>query len=404
MGRTAVAVLMVAVVIGACVGAAFATGVFDNGGGGEEDDWREHVGERTIFETEGTESSLAYTATYTGSAANTLLYMDEETGYWFINYAYERTYRIGWQTQTITGESNEWGMDSDYVETEIGIETINTKYHGQQECRHIRLTNEVIGHTEDQWIGVDDGIAYYVKAESVSGIGLQKVVTTSNLYYKSTDKVDVKIDFNVNVYAYEDITVSGAGKYQIGEEVILTATGNDFYGWYDFDVSVETPVSTDRTYKFNITSDKTFYALNESVDWTYTSGTEVTLTAGIELSSAKWEITPYYRNNGSVGETVTKEGSAPTYVFDVPGDYRMTIEGTTVSGETYKGYRILFVDGYLEQDYEFEYGDLTISDISLSTFANATLLASFVMRTSLPSLISLIVRNMIPSLLWSTST
>ena len=44
---------MVAVVIGACVGAAFATGVFDNGGS-EEDDWREHVGERTIFETEGT--------------------------------------------------------------------------------------------------------------------------------------------------------------------------------------------------------------------------------------------------------------------------------------------------------------------------------------------------------------
>ena len=59
--------------------------------------------------------------------------MDEETGYWFINYAYERTYRIGWQTQTITGESNDWGMDSDYVETEIGIETIKTKYHGQQE-------------------------------------------------------------------------------------------------------------------------------------------------------------------------------------------------------------------------------------------------------------------------------
>ena len=364
MGRTAVAVLMVAVVIGACVGAAFATGIFDNGGS-EEDDWREHVGERTIFETEGTESSFAYTATYTGSAVNTLLYMDEETGYWFINYAYERTYRIGWQTQTITGESNDWGMDSDYVETEIGIETIKTKYHGQQECRHIRLINEVIGHTEDQWIGVDDGIAYYVKAESVSGIGLQKVVTTSNLYYKSTDKVDVKMDFDVKVYADENITVSGAGKYQIGEEVTLTATGDDFYGWYDFDVSASKPVSTESTYKFNITSDKTLYALNEGVDSTYTSGTEVTLTAGTELSSAKWEITPFYRNTGSVGETETVEGSAPTYVFDVPGDYRMTIEGTTVDGKTYNGYRILFVDGELNLEYEFDYNDQTISDISL---------------------------------------
>ncbi len=363
MGRTTVAVLMVAVVIGACVGAAFATGVFNGGGG--EDDWRDHVGERTIFETEGTESTFTYTATYTGTAQNTLLYMNEDTDYWFINYAYERTYRIGWQTQTITGESNEWGMDSDYTETEIGIEIIKTKYYGQQECRHIRLTNEVIGHTEDQWIGVDDGIAYYVEAESVSGVGIQKVVITSKLYYKTTDKVDVKIDFNVKVYADENITVFGEGKYQIGEEVTLTATGDDFYGWYDFDVSAAEPVSKERTYRFNITSDKVLYALNEGVDSTYESGTEVTLTAGTELTSAKWEITPFYRNTGDVGETVTVEGAAPTYVFDVPGDYRMTIEGTTADGKEYNGYRILFVDGDLSIDYKFDYGDLTISDISL---------------------------------------
>ena len=360
MGKAAVAILMVAVIIGACVGVAYATGVFNNGSP-SEDDWKEHIGERTVYETEGTETSFTYHATYTGTATNTLLYKSEKTGYWFINYAYERTYRIGWQTQTISGESNEWGLDSDYVETDLGIETINTKYYGQQECRHIRLSNDVTGHTEDQWTGVDDGITYYVEAETVSGTGFQKVTTTAKMYYKSSDKVPVSMEFDVKVYADEGITITGEGKYQIGEEVTLTAEGDDFYGWYDFDVSVDTPVSTERTYRFDITGDKVLYALNEGVDKTYTSGKEVTLTAGTELSSATWEITPFYRNNGDRGETVTIEGSSPTYTFDAPGDYYMTIEGTTVDGKEYNGYRILFVDGELERTWQFAYDSQTIT-------------------------------------------
>ena len=367
MGKAAVAILMVALIIGAGIGVAYAAGIFDNkGGGGSSDDWKDHIGERTIFETEGTESSMMYTATYTGTATNTLLYMDEKTGYWFINYAYERTYRIGWQTQTITGDSNEWGLDSDYTE-EIVEEnvTIDTKYYGQQVCNHIRLSNEVIGHTEDQWTGVEDGITYYVEAESVSGVGPQKITTISKLYYKSSDKVEVQMEFGVKVYADEGITITGDGTYQIGQEVTLTASGDDFYGWYDFDVSASTPVSTDSTYKFNITGDKVLYALNEGVDKTYTSGKEVTLTAGKELSSATWEITPFYRNNGEMGETITVEGAAPTYVFESPGDYYMTIEGTTADGKEYNGYRILYVDGYLERTWEFEYDSMTITDISL---------------------------------------
>ena len=370
MGKAAVAVLMVAIIIGAGVGVAYAAGVFNNsGGGGSDDDWKDHVGEVTIFETEGTESVPAalYYATYTGTATNTLLYMDEKTGYWFINYAYERTYKSMWEQWKKSGDSNEWGLDSDYKEEVIEEKvTINTKYYGQKECTHIRLTNDVTGHTEDQWTGIDDGITYYVEANTVTvDEYLREAIITSKLYYKSSEKVDVKIEFEVDIYTDEGITVTGEGKYQIGQEVTLTASGDNFYGWYDFDVSASTPVSTDSTYKFNITSDKVLYALNEGVDKTYTSGKEVTLTAGKELSSATWEITPFYRNNGEMGETITVEGAAPTYVFESPGDYYMKIEGTTADGKEYNGYRILYVDGYLERTWEFKYDDMTITDISL---------------------------------------
>ncbi|MBR4202203.1 MAG: hypothetical protein IKQ93_01330 [Candidatus Methanomethylophilaceae archaeon] len=370
MGKAAVAVLMVALIIGAGVGVAYAAGVFNNsGGGGSDDDWKDHVGEVTIFETEGTESVPAalYYATYTGTATNTLLYMDEKTGYWFINYAYERTYKSMWEQWKKSGDSNEWGLDSDYKEEVIEEKvTINTKYYGQKECTHIRLTNDVTGHTEDQWTGIDDGITYYVEANTVTvDEYLREAIITSKLYYKSSEKVDVKIEFEVDIYTDEGITVTGEGKYQIGQEVTLTASGDNFYGWYDFDVSASTPVSTDSTYKFNITSDKVLYALNEGVDKTYTSGKEVTLTAGKELSSATWEITPFYRNNGEMGETITVEGAAPTYVFESPGDYYMKIEGTTADGKEYNGYRILYVDGYLECTWEFKYDDMTITDISL---------------------------------------
>ncbi|MBQ9689836.1 MAG: hypothetical protein IJV47_04425, partial [Candidatus Methanomethylophilaceae archaeon] len=231
MGKAAVAVLMVALIIGAGVGVAYAAGVFNNsGGGGSDDDWKDHVGEVTIFETEGTESVPAalYYATYTGTATNTLLYMDEKTGYWFINYAYERTYKSMWEQWKKSGDSNEWGLDSDYKEEVIEEKvTINTKYYGQKECTHIRLTNDVTGHTEDQWTGIDDGITYYVEANTVTvDEYLREAIITSKLYYKSSEKVDVKIEFEVDIYTDEGITVTGEGKYQIGQEVTLTASGD----------------------------------------------------------------------------------------------------------------------------------------------------------------------------------
>ena len=361
MGRNALAVLVtIVLVICACVGAAIAAGAFDNGGG---DDWKDHVGERTTYETVGSIEYFGafYKVTYTGTSVNTQLFMDEETGYWYIKYAYEYTYQTPFGTQIDSGETQEWGMDSNYKETDLGVETIMTKYHGQQNCHHLLLSNDATGHKEDQWIGVDDGIVYHVKSESVS-LG---TINNTEMYYKSTDKVDVKLDFDVKVFADEGISVTGEGNYQACERVTLTATGEGFYGWYDFDVSADTPVSTERTYQFKLMGDTVLYAMNEGVDRTYVSGEEVTLTAGKQLSSATWEITPYDRASGETGEPVTLEGPAPKYTFDAPGDYRMKIEGTTADGKAYNGYRILFVDGELRCKWEFEYGRMTITDISL---------------------------------------
>lgn len=366
MGKTAVAMMMVIVVIGACVAVAFAAGVFDNNGGGsDEDDWREHVGEAIIYETKGRYSSIAsLDITWTGTATNTLLYMSEETGYWYINYATESTFTNGLRTWTDSSSSNSWGMDENYVEKQVGEETIETKYYGSQLCNHIIITNEVTGHTEDQWIGVEDGIAYYVEATTVIG-GFHKATQTVYMYYKASEKKEISIQLSVKVFADDNLTIQGEGTYTIGETVTLTASGDDFYGWFDFDVSADVPVSTDKTYSFDIVEDKVLYALSGGVIDDYTYGTEVTLSAGVELSSATWEITYYDRTLGKTGETDTVTGSAPTYVFDTPGDYRMKIEGVTVDGKEYNGYRILFVDGAVTHAWTFKYGGLTITEISL---------------------------------------
>ena len=361
MNGAAVAAVIVVAIVAVGGGAAYAMGVFDksDSGGGGDDDWTAHIGEYTTYETSGVYESFMQKITWTGTATNTLLYMDEDTGYWFINYYSKNTYDYGIYKRTYESDSNEWGMSDDYEETEVGEETIKTKYFGTQTCNHIVLSNTVTGHTEDQYIGVEDGITYYVVAVTVSGAGFSKVTQTTYMDYVTSDKKEVDIDFEVTLYADGDVDVAGAGTYVVGKSVTVTATGDDFYGWYDFNVSFDTPITTEKSYTFNITRDVSLYALTGAADKSYVSGEPVTLQSGKDLTDATWTITMYDRTLGEEVSTDTVQGASPTYTFDVPGDYRVTIVGTTASGEAYNGFRALYVDGYLTNTYEVRVGKAT---------------------------------------------
>jgi len=360
MNGAAVAAIIAVAIVAVGGGAAYAMGVFDKDGGSEgDDDWTDHIGEYTTYDTRGKYEGFMQSITWTGTATNTLLYMDEDTGYWFINYYSKSTYDYGLYKRTYESDDNEWGMSDDYEETVVGEETIKTKHFGTKTCTHVVLSNAVTGHTEDQYIGVDDNITYYVKAVTTSGAGFSKVVQTTYMDYVTEGKKKVDIDFEVTLYADDDIDVTGAGTYTVGKKVTVTAVGDDFYGWYDFNVSADTPLTTERTYTFNITRDTSLYALTGGADKSYESGAPVTLQSGKDLADATWTITMYDRTLGVEVSTDTVQGASPTYTFDVPGDYRMTIVGTTASGEAYNGYRALYVDGYLTNTYELKVGSVT---------------------------------------------
>jgi len=356
----AVAAILVVAIVAVGGGAAYAMGVFDKGGsGGGDDDWTAHIGEYTTYETSGTYESFMQKLTWTGTATNTLLYMDEDTGWWFINYYSKNTYDYGLYKRTYESDNNEWGMSDDYEETVVGEETIKTKNYGTKTCTHIVLSNAVTGHTEDQYVGVDDDITYYVKAVTTSGTGLNRYVQTTYMDYVESGTKQVEIDFDVTLYADGDIDVTGAGTYIVGKEVTVTAVGDDFYGWYDFNESADTPISKEKTYTFRINKDTALYALTGAADKSYESGEPVTLQSGKDLAEATWTITMYDRTLGVEVRTDTVQGASPTYTFDTPGDYRMIIEGTTTTGEAYNGYRALYVDGYLTNVYTLKVGKAT---------------------------------------------
>lgn len=358
MNGAAVAAIIAVAIVAVGGGAAYAMGVFDKDGGSEgDDDWTDHIGEYTTYETRGTIERFMQKTSWTGTATNTLLYMDEDTGYWFINYYSEYSYP--YDPETYVHDSNQWGMSEDYEEKVEEETPVDTKYFGTKTCTHVVLSNKVTGHTEDQYVGVDDGITYYVVAVTVSGAGLNKVVQTTYMDYVGEGKKKVDIDFDVTLFADGDIEVSGAGTYVVGKSVTVTATGGNFFGWYDFNVSADTPITTERSYTFNITRDTSLYALTGAADKSYESGKPVTLQSGKDLVDATWTITMYDRTIGEEVSTDSIDGASPTYTFDVPGDYRITIMGTTSSGEVYNGYRALYVDGDLTNTYELKVGNVT---------------------------------------------
>ena len=366
MNGAAVAAIIAVAIVAVGGGAAYAMGVFDkDGGSGGDDDWTAHVGDQVTYEASGTQTYwergfISYhkvTIDFTGTNTNTLLYYDEGKGWWFINYASVRDYTYqGRPIQHIENDSNEWGMDEDLTEEIIGTKEIDTIY-GKKTCQVVKLENLVTGHTEIQYS--DDEHTYLVEVTITSGAGYNAVVIETTLYLKSTTKVEVDIENSVTLYADNGITVTGAGTYNVGEEVTVTAAGDDFYGWYDFNVSADTPLSTERTYTFNITRDTSLYALTGAADKSYESGAPVTLQSGKDLADATWTITMYDRTLGVEVSTDTVQGASPTYTFDIPGDYRVKIVGTTVSGEAYNGFRALYVDGYLTNTYELKVGSAT---------------------------------------------
>lgn len=373
MNGVAVAAIIAVVIVAVGGGAAYAMGVFDKDGGSEgDDDWTAHVGDQVTYEASGTQTYwergfISYhkvTIDFTGTNTNTLLYYDENTGWWFINYASVRDYSYrGVPVRHDDNNSNQWGMSEDFTATVKGTTDLDTKYYGTKTCEIVELKNEYTGYTEIQYS--DDDNVYRAEITKTAGFGYDEVVITTILDLKSTTKTDVDIELGVDIYSDDGLEVKGSGTYLIGQTVTVTAEGKDFYGWYDFNVSADNPISKERSYSFDIVKNTVLYALTGETDKSYESGHPVTLQSGKDLVEAEWTIIQYDRTIKEIVGTASASGASPTYTFDTPGDYRLIIDGTTASGQTYKGYRVLFVNGDLTNTYEFKVRD-SIETMSLS--------------------------------------
>ncbi len=154
--------------------------------------------------------------------------------------------------------------------------------------------------------------------------------------------------YTIDVYAGEGITVTGAGTYDIGTTVDLTATGTDFLGWYD---EAGNLLTTDRTYQVKkVLTDQSFYAYNsKSYDTTSECGDTFTKTKQ-DAESVTWTLRDSSKN-------IVDESNDPqyTYVFDGVGLYTLTCSGVK-DGSSFGEVLVILADGVEERTYDWSYG------------------------------------------------
>ena len=154
--------------------------------------------------------------------------------------------------------------------------------------------------------------------------------------------------YTITVTAGSGGTVSGSGEYSEGTEVTVTATpatGYRFTGWMENDRQV----STDATYTFKATGDRTLTAKFEKKVTGVTLNTETlelftggsaTLTATVEPSDAANQNVTWQSDNANVatveGGTVTAVGAGETTIIvqTQDGNYTATCK-VTVTQSTY---------------------------------------------------------------------
>lgn len=158
---------------------------------------------------------------------------------------------------------------------------------------------------------------------------MSTIITQNPYTFTVSDNMNINAVFenstvNITVYIYPGLllplsspspTLTGAGEYNIGDTCTLkyTYTGNSwtqkFIGWVDFENG--TILSTNSTYSFTVSGNKTIYCVLDAGDAMsyssstynypvnmkctlyYTDGTNQQLTFSKQSSSANWSATQY---------------------------------------------------------------------------------------------------------------
>lgn len=265
-------------------------------------------------------------------------------------------YREIRETKLSSGQSNvtstvKWNTDKDdddkdeYDQSDEEVVTLDLNgWNVTAKCITLTLKdNSAVSHVEKQYY-IYDWLLIMVDSNYSSG----NVVVNSVYQIDSILSEDIKNEYSIKVYSGDGIDVTGAGTYNIGSPAELTATGDDFLGWYD---EAGDLLSTDKTYKIEkVLSDQSFYAYNSKIcDITEDCGNSLTVTAE-DVENVTWTLRD--SSNNIVNES---EGGRYSYTFETVGKYTLTYSGD--KNEKFFGKILTIIaDGVDNKTFDWSYG------------------------------------------------
>lgn len=265
-------------------------------------------------------------------------------------------YREIRETKLSSGQSNvtsivKWNTDKDdddkdeYDQSDEEVVTLDLNgWNVTAKCITLTLKdNSAVSHVEKQYY-IYDWLLIMVDSNYSSG----NVVVNSIYQIDSILSEDIKNEYSIKVYSGDGIDVTGAGTYNIGSPAELTATGDDFLGWYD---EAGDLLSTDKTYKIEkVLSDQSLYAYNSKIcDITEDCGNSLTVTAE-DVENVTWTLRD--SSNNIVNES---EGERYSYTFETVGKYTLTYSGD--KNEKFFGKILTIIaDGVDNKTFDWSYG------------------------------------------------
>ena len=265
-------------------------------------------------------------------------------------------YREIRETKLSSGQSNvtstvKWNTDKDdddkdeYDQSDEEVVTLDLNgWNVTAKCITLTLKdNSAVSHVEKQYY-IYDWLLIMVDSNYSSG----NVVVNSIYQIDSILSEDIKNEYSIKVYSGDGIDVTGAGTYNIGSPAELTATGDDFLGWYD---EAGNLLSTDNTYKIEkVLSDQSLYAYNSKIcDITEDCGNSLTVTAE-DVENVTWTLRD--SSNNIVNES---EGERYSYTFETVGKYTLTYSGD--KNEKFFGKILTIIaDGVDNKTFDWSYG------------------------------------------------
>lgn len=265
-------------------------------------------------------------------------------------------YREIRETKLSSGQSNvtstvKWNTDKDdddkdeYDQSDEEVVTLDLNgWNVTAKCITLTLKdNSTVSHVEKQYY-IYDWLLIMVDSNYSSG----NVVVNSVYQIDSILSEDIKNEYSIKVYSGDGIDVTGAGTYNIGSPAELTATGDDFLGWYD---EAGDLLSTDKTYRIEkVLSDQSFYAYNSKIcDITEDCGNSLTVTAE-DVENVTWTLRD--SSNNIVNES---EGERYSYTFETVGKYTLTYSGD--KNEKFFGKVLTIIaDGVDNKTFDWSYG------------------------------------------------